>query len=268
MSYRPRLTKQIGEAVDAMKGNRSVKSYIVIGCVHVPFQNQSLLKGLLDLMSTYKYDGLIIAGDFLDMAALSEYERGKVSHTNVTLKEEYDTANAILDAFDEVLNPDALKVFLYGNHEDRYWRWLSDVNNHKLGAVLNPAHELGLEKRGYIVKENYKTDYYKLGSLQIMHGEYYNIHTAKKHLDVFRRNVLYFHTHRVQLYREGEFCAWNCGMLGNIDAPSFDYAKRGMRMQWANGFAIVHIDEEEYHYVEQINCVNDHFVYNGIVYGE
>ena len=154
MSYRPRLTKQIGEAVDAMKGNRNVKSYIVIGCVHVPFQNQSLIKGLLDLMSTYKYDGLIIAGDFLDMAALSEYERGKVSHTNVTLKEEYDTANALLDAFDEVLDPDALKVFLYGNHCDRYWRWLSDVNNNKLGAVLTPSHELGLEERGSIVKEN------------------------------------------------------------------------------------------------------------------
>lgn len=265
---RPRLNYLQNRSAMAMKGTRKLKSYIVIGCVHVPFHNQSLLKGLVDLMSTYKYDGIIIAGDFLDMGSLSDYEKGKVSHTNVTLKEEYDTGNEILDIFDELLPQDALKVFLWGNHENRYWRWLADVNNSKLGAVLNPSEELNLRSRNYIVKEHYETDYFKLGSLQAMHGEYYNVHTAKKHLDVFRRNVIYFHTHRVQLYREGEFCAWNCGMLGNIDAPCFDYAKRGMRMQWANGFAIVHLDEDDYHYVEQINCVDDHFVYNGVKYGE
>lgn len=266
--YRPRLSNLQNKSAEAMKGIRKVKSYIVIGCVHVPFQNQSLIKGLIDLMSTYSYDGIIIAGDLLDMSALSEYERGKVSHTNVTLREEYDTANELLDIFDSLLPKNSLKVYLYGNHESRYWRWLSDVNNSKLGNVLNPSNELKLEDRGYVVKDNYETDYYKLGALQIMHGEYYNIHTAKKHLDVFRRNVLYFHTHRVQLYREGDFCAWNCGTLGQIDAPCFDYAKRGMKMQWANGFAIVHIDEDDVHYVEQINCVFDSFVYNGVKYGE
>jgi predicted phosphodiesterase len=193
--FRPRLTEIQNKTVEAMKGTRGIKSYIVIGCVHVPFQDQSLIKGLYDLMSAYKYDGLIIAGDFLDMSALSDYERGKVSHTGVTLKEEYDTANELLDIFDDKLDAKALKVFLFGNHESRYFRWMSDVNNSKLGAVLNPVNELHLEDRGYQVFDNYVTDFYKLGSLQIMHGEYYNIHTAKKHLDVFRRNVLYFHTH-------------------------------------------------------------------------
>jgi len=265
---RPRLNYLQNRSAMAMKGQRKLKSYVVIGCVHVPFQNQSLIKGLVDLMSTYTYDGIVIAGDFLDMAALSDYERGRVSHTNVTLREEYDVGNEVLDIFDELLPEDALKVYIWGNHEDRYWRWLSDVNNSKLGTVLNPSEEIKLHKRGYVVKDNYKSDYYKLGALQIMHGEYFNVHSAKKHLDVFRRNVLYFHTHRVQVYREGDFCAWNCGTLAEIDAPCFDYAKRGMRMQWANGFAIVHLDEEENHYVEQINCVDDHFVYNGVKYGE
>lgn len=265
---RPRLNQLQSKSALAMKGSRRVKSYIVTGCNHVPFHNQSLLKGLVDLMTMYKYDGIVIAGDYLDMASLGDYERGKVSHTNVTLREEYDAGNEVLDIFDELLPSDALKVYLWGNHEDRYWRWLSDVNNSKLGNVLSPTSELNLYDRGYIVKENYKGDFFKLGALQIMHGEYFNVHTAKKHLDVFRRNVLYFHTHRVQLYREGDFCAWNCGTLAQIDAPCFDYAKRGMRMQWANGFAIVHIDENNDHFVEQINCVDDHFVYNGVKYGE
>jgi predicted phosphodiesterase len=265
---RPRLNYLQNRSAMAMKGQRKVKSYIVIGCVHVPFYNQSIVKGIIDLMKAYQYDGIVIAGDFLDMAALSEYEKGKVSHTNVTLREEYDSGNELLDIFDELLPEDALRVYLYGNHEDRYWRWRADVNNSKLGDVLNPTDELNLKKRGYIVKDNYKSDYYKLGSLQIMHGEYYNIHTAKKHLDEFRRNVLFFHTHRVQMYREGDFCAWNCGMLANIDAPCFDYAKRGMRMKWANSFAIVHTNGDNHHFVEQINCVGNQFVYNGVKYGE
>lgn len=268
--FRPRLNEKHNNTVLAMKGQRNIKSYIVLGCLHIPFHNQSLLKGVVDLMSTYKYDGIILAGDVLDMGALSDYERGKVSNTNVSLREEYDAGNEILNIFDDLLdhNDNPLKVFLFGNHEARYWRWLSDVNNSKLGDVLNPATELNLHDRGYIVKDNYQVDYYKLGALQIMHGEYFNIHTAKKHLDVFRRNVLYFHTHRVQLYREGDFCAWNCGTLAEKDAPCFDYAKRGMKMQWANGFAIVHIDSEKNHYVEQINCVDGNFIYNGVMYGE
>lgn len=264
---RPRLSPLQNKSAMAMKGERSVKSYIAIGCVHVPFQNQSLIKGIIDLMTAYKYDGIIIGGDFLDMGALSQYEKGKISHTNVTLKEEYEVGNALLDMFDEKLDKNALKVFLYGNHCDRYWRWLSDVNNNKLGDVLSPTDQLNLRDRGYIVKENWAEDFYKIGALQVMHGEYYNVHTAKKHLDVFRRNVLYWHTHRIQVYREGDFCAWNSGTLAQIDAPCFDYAKRGMRMQWANGFSIVHVDENNMHFVEQINCIKDNFIYNGVKYG-
>lgn len=267
MSNIPRIRLNQEEYDLIMKSRENeTKSYIVIGCVHVPFQNRVLIDGITTLMKDKSFDGVIIAGDFLDMASLSEYERGKINKTGVTLRDEYDDGNKLLDTFDDLLSEDALKVFLWGNHEARYHRWLADVNNKKLGDVLNPSVELRLEERGYIINEDYNNGYYKLGALQIMHGEYYNIHTAKKHLDVFRRNVLYFHTHRQQLYREGDFCAWNCGMLGNIDAPCFDYAKRGMRMQWSNGFAIVHTNKEN-HYVEQINCINDSFVYNGIRYG-
>lgn len=265
---RPRLSPLQNKSAMAMKGERSVKSYIGTGCNHVPFHNQHLTKGFLDLMSTYKYDGIFIGGDFLDMGALGQYERGKISHTNVTLKEEYEIGNELLDMFDERLSDDALKVYLWGNHEDRYWRWLADVNNSKLGTVLNPSDELNLVERGYIVKDQYKTDFYKLAALYVMHGEYYNIHAAKKHLDVFRRNTIFWHTHRVQVYREGDFCAWNSGTMADIEAPCFSYANRGMKGQWANAFPIIHVDQYNNHFVELVNCIKNNFVYNGVKYGE
>ena len=265
---RPRLNYLQNRSAMAMKGSRNIKSYIAMGCNHVPFHNQYLTKGLLDLMSAYKYDGIIILGDFLDMGALGQYERGKISHTNVTLKEEYEVGNEILDMIDDRLPKDALKVYLWGNHCDRYWRWLADVNNSKLGNVLSPTDQLNLFERGYIVKDQYKTDYYKIGALYAMHGEYYNIHAAKKHLDVFRRNTIFAHTHRVQMYREGDFCAWNIGTMAEIDAPCFSYANRGMKGQWANAFSVVHIDEYDNHFVELVNCVGNRFIYNGVKYGE
>jgi hypothetical protein len=264
---RPRLTEAEYKVIQAMQGDRIIKSYIGFGCPHVPFHNKKLMQGALDLMSCYHFDGIFLGGDFLDMASLSDYEKGKLSNTGVTLEDEYQAGNLLLDEFDKRLDPGALKVYLWGNHEDRYWRWRADVNNSKLGNVLNPTTQLFLEKRGYIVKDQWKKDFYKLGSLYVTHGEYYNIHAAKKHLDVFRRNIIFFHTHRAQMHREGDFCAWNCATMADIDAPCFDYAKRGQIIQWANGFPIIHIDEGRRHFVEQINCINNSFVYNGVKYG-
>lgn len=250
-----------------LKNDNEIKSYISIGCVHVPFQNKELTNGILELMEDNEFNGIIIGGDFLDMGALGQYERGKINHTGVTLKDEYDAGNELLDEFDKRLGDDALKVYLYGNHEDRYWRWLADVNNNKLGAVLSPTNELFLNERGYDVYDNYANDVFKLGELNIIHGEYYNIHTAKKHADVFKNDTLFFHTHRMQMHNDGVNTAWNCGLVGDINSQCFNYAKRGMRMQWANGFAIINVNvNNDQHYVEQITVNNNKFVYNGKEY--
>ncbi len=264
MEHRPRLNDGQNDIVLAAKGNSDIKSYIVLGCIHVPFQNKSIMEGIYKLISTYSFDGVIFNGDFLDMGSLSDYEKGKISKTGITLEEEYVEGNKVLDVFDKYIEGTE-NVFLFGNHCARYFRWKADVNNSKYGDLMDPIDALKLEDRGYKVLSNYQDDYYELGSLQVFHGHYYNVHSAKKHLDVFRRNVLYNHTHRVQMYREGDFCAWNAGFLGNINAPCFDYASRAMKSAWANAFAIVHLDGDR-HYVDIINCVENSFVYGGVKY--
>ena len=235
-----------------------------MGCVHVPFHNRKLMKGVLDLMDTYNFAGIIIGGDFLDMASLSEYEKGKINHTWVKLDEEYGEANKLLDEFDKRISGE--KVFLFGNHENRYFRWLADVNNNKYGDLINPIHSLNLEKRGYTVYSDYKNDKHKLGTLYILHGEFYNIHVAKKTLDTWRRNILFYHTHRMQVYREGEFCAYNGGCLADLSSPAFNYAPMSTKIKWANAFNLIHLDGKK-HYVDTINCYDNSFVYAGVKYG-
>ena len=262
---RPRLNTEQLKVVQQMKGNGNVKSYLVMGCLHIPFHNKHIMKGIYDLMKCRKFDGLLIGGDFLDMGALSSYEKGKINKTGINLEDEYFAGNIVLDELESGLPKNAEKVFMFGNHENRYYRWLADVDNNKYGNLIDPIEALKLKKRGWTVYNEYKKDQHRIGSLHVFHGDFWNIHVAKKTLDTWKRNVLFWHTHRSQMYREGDFCAYNVGFLGNINSEAFDYAPRSQKNKWANGFAIVHVIENR-HYVEMINCVGNGFVYGGVWY--
>lgn len=259
------ITKESLKEGEINVKSEEIKTYVVSGCWHIPFHNQVLYSGFKQLIRDIDPDGFVIDGDFIDVGSLSEYERGKMSKTGVTLEDEYNAANVVLDEIDSILRPDAEKFYLFGNHEDRYFRWKSDVNNSKYGDILNPSRGMRLSDRGYDIKDNYRNDFIELGSLQIFHGYYFNIHVAKQTLDKIRRNCMFPHTHRTQMYREGDFAAWNIGFMGNIEAPCFTYADRAMRESWANGFALVHVTDTSF-YVEQIDVVNSHFIYGGKKY--
>lgn len=251
----------------SLEGSKNTtKTYIVSGCWHVPFQNQILYAGFKNLIRDINPDGFVLAGDFLDMGSLSDYERGKLSHTGITLEAEYNAGNQVLDEIDHLLSPESEKFYLYGNHCARYFRWKADVNNSKYGDILNPSKGLKLIERGYKVSEDYQNDFIELGSLQVFHGYYFNVHCAKKHLDSLRRNNMFVHTHRFQVYREGSFAGFNIGFMGDVDAPCFSYASRAMREAWANGFAVVHVQEDDKFFVEMIDVVNSHFMYGGKIY--
>lgn len=244
----------------------TTKTYVVSGCWHIPFHNRVLYAGFKNLIRDIQPDGFVLAGDTLDMAALGEYERGKLSHTGVTLEDEYLAGNEVLDELDYLLPSESEKYYLYGNHCARYFRWKADVNNSKYGDLINPTKALKLKERGYVVKEDYQNGFIELGSLQVFHGIYFNQHAAKKHLDTLRRNCMFVHTHRFQVYREGNFAGFNIGFMGDIEAPCFSYAPRTMREAWANGFAVVHVQEDDKFYVEMIDVVNSRFVYGGKLY--
>jgi predicted phosphodiesterase len=234
-----------------------------MGCVHVPFYSKQIINGILELKEKNKIDGIVLAGDFLDMGSLSQYDSGKVSSTGVSLEMEYRVGNMLLDELQSGIKN---KVFLYGNHEARYFKWLSKVDNNKIGDILHPTKALGLKKRGFQVIEDYQNEWFELARLHIFHGWYHTVNASKKHLDVLRRNCLFFHTHRIGSHREGDFASHNCGFLGDINSPAFNYATWPMKSNWANGFAIVHEDGKN-HWINTIECVNNQFVYNGVKYG-
>jgi hypothetical protein len=242
-------------------------TYLLLGCVHVPGHNHAMLEGILKLIPEIKPQGLILMGDFLDLNSLSGHDRGRFTAIKgLTLDQEYKDGNMVLDRLLAELPKEADKVYLYGNHEDRWNRYMSDIQNAKT-PLPSPTEALLLKERGFNVFERWSSDYITLGShLEVLHGQYYNTHCAKQHIDKFRGSVAFVHTHRIQMYVEGKTAGFNIGWGGDVNHPFFNYAERGTKGQWQNGFALVQIDKQGDYFVQQIFVHNNKFYYNGKQY--
>lgn len=158
------------------------------------------------------------------------------------------------------------KVAFTGNC-DRYFRRIRELESHKVSDVIpSPEEGLQLDKK-WAVHTNWKEDYVKLGHfLNVCHGEFTNIHTAKKHLDTYRESVAYNHTHRFQTYVEGMMGAYNGGFAGDIDSPVFGYATRAMKKSWLNNMDLIHIDTDGYYHMQPLNFINNRLIVNGRKY--
>ena len=249
--------------------SKQVGMHIVLGCWHVPFHNKTLHKGVRKLIEDYKSEikGFHLIGDFLDLNALSSHDRGKfTSIPGLTLSQEYKAGNIALDQLTENLESNCWKTYLYGNHEDRYNRWMRDMNNAKT-PLISPKESLKLNERGFQTKTSWSQDYFKLGKyLDIFHGIYFSIHSAKAHMDKLRGSCMYAHTHRIQQYIEGNTGSFNIGAGADFSSPAFGYASRAMKSQWQNGFAVVMIDEDGSYHTTQVICQNGRFYFGGKKY--
>lgn len=253
------------------KKSTAVGMHILSGCWHPPFQNRKMQQGVIELIKDLgdRVKGFHLLGDCVDLMSLSAHEPNKVPMKGITLGYEYEEANKFLDSFQEVL-PDGIDLtYLYGNHEDRWRRHLSDVNNSRYSDALpSPKQAMKLEERGYTVYENWKEDYHILGKhLQLLHGEFCTKYPARTHVDRMKASVAFVHTHRIDLNYDGEKAGFNIGWGGDVNSPAFNYVSRLTKMNWINGFALVHIDEDGNFFVQVIPVYHNQFWYNGKLYG-
>lgn len=264
------LTKK--DLINIFGKPKNVQQWIVLPDVHRPFHNKVLWGKVMQLISDIgdSLYGVVLSGDYADLYTLGSYNENSLKNlTGITLESEYLDCNEGLDDLDYAIkNKDCKKYFLYGNHEDRYFREIAKGDKAKYGgALISPTEALKLRDRGYKVKENWKDDYFTLGEhLDVMHGMYCNIHAAKKHLDMTGNSCIFGHTHRVQSYNSGNRAAYNIGGLYDINHRVFNYMPRLQRNVWANGLARVYIDDDGKFFVEQVNVWNDKFFTNGKLY--
>jgi len=251
-----------------------VQKWLILPDVHRPFHNKVLWDKIMAYIGDNKNNiyGIVLSGDYMDMFTLGSYNADSLKNlTGITLESEYDDALRGLDEIDNALKDkkhSCKKVYIYGNHEDRYFREVAKGDNAKYGSALqSPIKALRLREKGYEVLTNWKDDFYTLGEhLDIMHGVYCGIHTAKKHLDMTMRSVMFGHTHRVQMFRQGDSASFNIGWLGDAKSSAYNYMPRMQKLVWSNGFAEVFINDIGDFYVNQISIYNDCFLINGKMY--
>lgn len=258
---------------DSMMNNiRSTPGiYYITGCAHAPWHNKKMYDSVFKFLSKeIELEGIILAGDIADMNSLSSHDRGKIPINGVTLDWEYKEVNKFLDEFDKLKykSINSTKDFIYGNHEDRYNRIKKDSDIAKYGdSLISPIVGLNLLSRGYRVYDNWKSDGIILGNhLEVNHGEFLNVHSAKKTIDTYRKSVLYFHTHRFQIFVEGMVGGWNMGAGADFNAPVFNYATRAMKTSWINSSCLVTIDEEGYYHIQPLMWINNQLIINGKKY--
>ena len=265
---RPIVTEQ--DEFNAWKRERArIKNqqgmHVVLGCMHLPAVNVAFFNAfeafLYDAKDANVLKGIHLIGDILDCKALSSHDNGQVS--DGTLEEEYTEANKYLDRIDRALNPGVEKNYLWGNHEQRYERLIKRVDYSKFGgALLSPTMGAKFIERGYTVQEDYNNAKIQLGNhLDLIHGHYITQNPSKKHLDIYKKSIMFAHTHKMGAHYDGDKAAFNIGWMGDKDHSAVNYANRLTKSQWQNGFAVVNIDENGFYHVQLVQWYNGRFIF-------
>lgn len=261
--------KQSWQVPKAQKDKKIItpfKVYLYVADQHVPEYNVPANKAIHKLMEDMKFDGFRIVGDYMDMSPISHWnEHKRKTLETQRLKEHYAIGNVLLDEYDKRLPKNCDKAYFWGNHEDWYNQLIEKLP--VLEGMLNPTEELNLLKRKYKVYENLN-HIEKIGRLSVTHGVYANVHAVKKHIDEFKTNVVFFHTHRIgsrsssSPAKEIAIIGYNVGCLCDKNP---DYL-RNKPNKWSHGFAIVYYMPNGYFFVQNIRIIQGKFIYNGNLY--
>jgi len=246
--------------------------WLYLSDVHIPWHNEGYLNAICRMVreARPRFNGIVLNGDIMDMYSLGSYHADSLQMLkDINLGKEYAIGRAVVKQLDDALdNRDAKRVFLYGNHEDRYFRELERGDRGKyLGALEAPESALRLRELGYAVLDQWKDDVYHLGtSLQVTHGLWTPVHTAKKHLDEFGGSVIFGHSHRFQIYGLNTRAAYNIGFMGDKSSRGLTYMPGAKRRQWTNSFAVIAVAPGGAASVIPIVFNGDAFYYNGKTY--
>ena len=247
-----------------------MKKYLCLFDVHAPAHNEILMDKIFELCIKSKFDGLVLGGDFLDLFSLGSYNADSLGLLKKwDLTKEYEEGEKLLRNLLKALGSNCKeKYYLYGNHEDRYFRELKKGDRAKYGKELtNPIEGLNLINKGFQVFDNWIEDKVKIGKLSIFHGYFTNEHSASKVLQLAQENMMFGHTHRRQTFINGKHGVWNSPCMADITNKLFSFMHPLQKTKWSNGFEIVTVyDEIGSFIVESIQCWDNKFCYNGKIY--
>ncbi len=237
---------------------------------HMKNRDRQAVDAMLDFISWYQPHLHIIGGDLLDAEGVSHWPQNDLKPRSFI--PEVVECREFLDELKRRLNANAEVIYIEGNHED----WIRQAMVAKMPEFFDGLEELGLlpdlkslldlnTKNITLIPVN---EFLKIGKIHFTHGLFTGPNAPKKHLNLVKGNIYYFHTHDVLSYHEpsmhGMIESASLGCLCRLDAPFL----KGRPNNWVHAFGIfeIHRDGSYSFYCPKI--FNGKFSFNGVKFGK
>ena len=184
------------------KTEREYKRVLVLPDIHVPVHDIRSITPVLSYARTQWWDELVQLGDFMDFACISHHNKNKLRLVEGRrVLEDYDVANILLDDIVAAVrkqNPQCRITFLEGNHDGWIERFMEAQP--ALTGMLEVDKNLRFKERTIKgVRSWSEGETYRLGRAGFIHGDYTNVHHAKKSVEAYG-NIFYGDTHSIQCF--------------------------------------------------------------------
>lgn len=239
----------------------------VLSDLQMPFEDPEALDQALQVLEHAKPDCVVLNGDVVDCyretdAFLRDWRVAKDA-----TPEQHRRARLLMDRLRHIPQ----KIWLGGNHEERWWKCIKDERQHgghsavtenllatiNAEAVHDPTKRLDLEDHIQSFERIYDMRsfgfrywpyshrlYFADDNLVVCHGQYVSRHSgqsAKRHFEWLGRSCIIGHTHRMGEYvvtQDGrERGAWEGGCLCQLEPPA-GYAHAP---NWQQGFCLAQV---------------------------
>jgi hypothetical protein len=203
---------------------------------HVKYMDKRAVRSYMKFLEWYQPDVHLIFGDFADCEGISHWESDQLEPRR--LVPEMIEARRLLDNIVSITPKASSRIFLTGNHEDWIKQGMARMPEmfegiEKLGIDISVDSLLNLSGFGYDVFP--VNDLVRIGNAHFTHGTYAGTTHARKHMQVFKCNIYYGHTHDNQVWNEtsiyGPMEAAANGCLSRLDAKFL----RGKPNNWVHG---------------------------------
>lgn len=220
---------------------------IVIPDPQTPYEDAIAMSIVERYMDDHKWDYLIYLGDFLDYFTISKFNDGKPGAIEGrTIMKELAHGKRVLErqiAIVRKKNPKCRVIFIEGNHENRAYQWVDKFPH--LKGIIEPENFLEFKKNKVeYIRAWSEGETFNVGKAYFTHGNYTNIHHAKKMVEAYEENIFYGHTHDCNSYNKtakgtgktkvGQSMGCLCAYPKDVD-----YTKGGAK-NWQLAFGVFH----------------------------
>lgn len=220
-----------------------MKTYLIVPDLHYPYHCTEYAALIVKAIKLLQPNGIVQLGDALDFFQLSTYDKDPARRN--TIGDDIDLWNKTLTTWARYLPSGGEIHLLEGNHCYRLQRYIARHAKELHEIVKTMPELLRLKERNAAGDITFKWHKYtnwkscKIGDCVLMHGYFFNQHTAMTNLARYRTNSISGHTHRAQYVSDGTHYAISLGHGSDELITAHQPTPTG----WQQAFGVLTVDD-------------------------